>query len=218
MAIVHDTIIMQGSTFSELITFLTENWDWAGGVTTTDEITSFRIDEAGNIGFNIVNQTGYQPGIQIYFKGGIYHNVSQVYFRFKIEITDTALIISYTASNYQYSASATNCEKIIICSGHNPIDDTDEQVLIYLGSKSSGNACAMYASDVISPVDLNAQNSNANVNAKTTNLIPFYNNASEYVTTDVFQSLCENTSSWYFGDVTINDEDYRMSGSVFAAD
>ena len=65
---------------------------------------------------------------------------------------------------------------------------------------------------------MSEQNGNANVNAKTTNLIPLYNTKSAFITTDVYKSLCEDIGAWYFGNVMVNGKAYRMSGSVFALD
>ena len=114
--------------------------------------------------------------------------------------------------------SRIESDKIIICNGHNTNTGEDEQIMIYLGSKSSSNVSSMYASDVSAPANMSEQNSNANTNAKTTNLIPFYNTASEFITTDVYKSVCEDIGTWYFGNVIVNDKAYRMSGSVFARD
>ena len=76
----------------------------------------------------------------------------------------------------------------------------------------------MFAPDVVTPSDISAQNANTNVNARTTNLIPIWSTRSGFVTTDMFYSLCENISSWYFGYIVLNGEPYRMSGQIFVAD
>ena len=202
-----------------LVPYLRDNFTWAGGTQTSDSTTHFYINEAKTIGFRIIVNSGTTPSkIAVFFKGSYYHEV-EIYFAasFEVEITDTALIFSFVGGE-GVTISAANCHKIIVCDGYNTNTEDNEQILIYLKSLSSSNVSAMYASDVTTPADMAEQNGNANVNAKTTNLIPFYNTKSAFITTDVYKSVCEDIGAWYFGNVIVNDKAYRMSGSVFARD
>ena len=216
MAIVWQRTLSRAEMGSILIPYLENNWTWAGGKVTSGSNTYFHIDTAKTIGIRYNQGSGYDNSrIYVNFKGADYHNTSLPDgTTFIVEITDTAMIISYVSG----SISATNCEKIIICNGVNANTGDEEQMLIYLSSKASSNVSAIYASDVTTPADIAEQDGNANVNAKTTNLIPFYNPASAFITTDVFKSLCEDIGAWYFGNVMVNNKVYRMSGSVFARD
>ena len=224
MAAVQTYTLSREQMWGTLLPYLENNWTWGGGVSRSgsgsyNDTAYFYIDEAKTIGlYYLQGQTGMSASkIGVYFKGTTYHVADLASnSTFEIEITDTALIISFISGSN--SISATNCEKIIVCGGYNTNTETDEQIMLYLGSKSSSNVSAMYASDVTTPADISEQNSNANTNAKTTNLIPFYSTASEFITTDVFKSLCEDIGSWYFGNVMVNNKAYRMSGSVFALD
>jgi hypothetical protein len=221
MAVVWEKTAGAALTLSEVVPYLSSHWTWAGGVvddTTTYQSKIFYIDAAKTIGLYLYIRTGTNDvNVGVRFKGTNYHltQFDNATLTYKVEITDTALILSYVNSA---SISASDCEKIIICSGYNAEIDTNEQILIYLGSKSSSNVSSLYASDVTIPANISEQNANANVNAKTTNLIPFYSTASEFITTDVLKSLCEDIGAWYFGNVMVNNKAYRMSGSVFALD
>ena len=217
------TVWMRTLTLAEmgtiLVPYLRDNFTWAGGTETSGQCTYFYINEAKTIGIRYFQGTNGIEGskIAVIFNGSYYHE-TELYPNgtFEVEITATALILSYISNSN--SISATNCEKIIICNAHNNKSGADEQIMIYLASKSSSNVSAMYASDVAVPANMSEQNSNANTNAKTTNLIPFYSTASEFITTDIFKSLCEDIGAWYFGNVMVNNKAYRMSGSVFALD
>lgn len=220
MATVWDKTTDASGTLSEVVPYLTEHWTWNGGVVNGDyDSKIFYIDSAKTIGLYLFIRSGTGVvNVGIKFKGTDYHLTQFSGYStltFKIEITGTTLIFSYINAA---SISATNCEKIIICNGYNTNTNTEEQMLIYLGSKSSSNVSSLYASDVTTPADISEQNANANVDAKTTNLIPFYSTASEFITTDVLKSLCEDIGAWYFGNVMVNGKAYRMSGSVFALD
>lgn len=219
MATVWEKTANSNQTLSDVVPYLTSNWTWAGGVVNGDyDSKIFYIDAAKTIGLYLFIRTGTtQVNVGVRFKGSDYHltQFDHATITYKVEITDTALILSFINAS---SISAANCEKIIICNGHDTNTNSEEQILIYLGSKSSSNVSAIYASDVTTPADISEQNSNANVNAKTTDLIPFYSTASTFITTDVFKSLCEDIGAWYFGNVMVNNKAYRMSGSVFALD
>lgn len=223
MAIVQEMNLTNGQIWGTVLPFLENNWTWPGGVvrSSDDGRRTFYIDEAKTIGIQFIKGSQYFSWFMgVIFKGTEYHNIEFSYNTtnktFMIEITDTALIIS--AVDNSTSINAANCQKIMVCNGHNTNTGTDEQIMIYLGSKSSSNVSAIYASDVSAPVDISEQNGNANVNARTTNLIPIYNTNSAFITTDVYKSLCEDIGAWYFGNVMVNGKAYRMSGSVFALD
>lgn len=223
MAIVQEMNLTNAQIWSTLLPYLEDNWTWPGGVvrSSDDGRRTFYIDEAKTIGIQFIKGSQYFSYFMgVIFKGTEYHNIEFSYNTtnktFMIEITDTALIIS--AVDNSTSINAANCQKIIVCNGYNTNTAGTEQIIIYLGSKSSSNVSAIYASDVTTPVDISEQNGNANVNAKTTNLIPFYNTNSVFITTDVYKSLCEDIGAWYFGNVMVNNKAYRMSGSVFAVD
>ena len=199
-------------------------WDWAGIETKeTGEVGYILwIDNAKTTGLVVQYTTG-AIGLQIAIikNTTIYHtteNDRYMTLNMKIEKTSGALILSVKAQDDLLSVSATDCDKFIICNGLNAATKTTEPVIIYLGSKASSNQIMLLASDVDSPVNLSAQNADANTSSKTTNLIPFYSPSSACITTDVYVSLCEDIASWYFGNVVINGYTYRMSGSVFARD
>lgn len=219
MATVWQQNLSGGGIIDTLAPYLENNFTWAGGVeTNAGGHKTFYIDTAKTIGIymqNYISSTnGYKLGIR--FKGNNYQLMDFNTGTVEVEITNTALILSYIPDSN--SISATNCYKIIVCDGYNTNTEDNEQILIYLKSLSSSNVSAMYASDVTTPADMVEQNANANVNAKTTNLIPFYNTKSAFITTDVYKSVCEDIAAWYFGNVIVNDKAYRMSGSVFARD
>lgn len=207
-----------------LFPYLRDNWTWAGGTETTSgdfgsKTYNLYLDEDKTKAITIrYGGPGYRSHIGIIFKGNSYHlaDLETGTSTFEVEITDTALIISCIPNSS--SINAANCDKYIICNGYSTNADSEEQIMIYLGSKSSSNVSSIYASDVTTPADMSEQNANDNVNAKTTNLIPFYNTVSSFITTDVYKSLCEDIGAWYFGNVIVNNKAYRMSGSVFALD
>lgn len=206
---------------ASLANYLTTLWDWTG----VESVNSYKvlwIDSEKTIGICVYIASQYFLSI------GLYKNSSPVHIcrhadsntlNLKIEkVGNTVLIISVYSSSNSQEVTATNCEKYIICPARSAITGEEENIAIYLDSKASSNVSTMLASDVFNYTDISAQNSNANTNAKTTNLIPFYNPASAFITTTVYQSLCEDLSSWYFGNVIVNNNPYRMSGSVFVLD
>ncbi|MBR0512492.1 MAG: hypothetical protein IJJ81_07980 [Ruminococcus sp.] len=219
MAKVYEQTMSREQMETMLVPYLENNWTWGGGKVVSSSQTYFYTDEAKTLGlYYEQGATGQRASkIGICFKGNNYHVFELASnTTFEIEITDTAMIISFKSGSN--SISASDCDKIIICNGHNTNTGEDEQIMIYLGSKSSSNVSSMYASDVATPADVSEQNGNANVNARTTNLIPIYNTNSAFITTDVYKSLCEDIGAWYFGNVMVNGKAYRMSGSVFALD
>lgn len=196
-------------------------WDWAAIDTITDGYILW-LNSSKTYGLSVV-YTSSGIGLQVSLIKGdtLYHttyNDRYMALNMKIEKTTGALILSVKAQDNLSSVSAIDCDKFIICNGLNSATKAVEPVIIYLGSKSSSNQIMLLAGDVESPVNLTAQNANANTSSKTTNLIPFYSPSSACITTDVFVSLCEDISSWYFGNIVINGYRYRMSGSVFARD
>lgn len=198
-------------------------WDWAEIETQTDQNQYILwVDAAKTYGLVLAYRAGAVGlGIGIIKGTTIYHLTSNdryMQLNMKIEKTTGALILSVKAQNNLSSVSATDCDKFIICNALNTATKASEPVIIYLGSKASSNQQMLLAGDVASPVDLTAQNANANTSSKTTNLIPFYSPSSACITTDVFVSLCEDIVAWSFGNVSINGIKYRMSGSVFARD
>lgn len=167
--------------------------------------------------------TSNTPKISVCFGGTRYHEmVGDRYpvINCKFEKTTNALIMSIKMGEDLVldSVSATDCDKIIFTKALNSLTQEEDYVMIWMGSHSSGNSCMMFAPDVVTPSDISAQNANTNVNARTTNLIPIWSTRSGFVTTDMFYSLCENISSWYFGYIVLNGEPYRMSGQIFVAD
>lgn len=219
MATVQDYTITSVADASNVISYLESNWTWNGGKTESGFETTLWVDTAKTIGLYFYVRSGVsQLKIGVKFKGTEYHLSDLQYpdaVSFKIEITSTALCFSFIDAS---SLTAENCTKIIVCDAHNSTNDTDEQVIIYLGSKASSNVSAIYASDVVTPYDLPAQNSNTGVSAKVSYMVPFYNKASAFVTTDVLQALTVDVVSWYFGNISLNNKPYRMSGSVVMFD
>lgn len=208
--------------YAQIVADITNAWDWTN-VTTYRDGTMFSIDAEHKIGLTVYKTNDYSS-LGIRFNTTNYHLAGTDSYSTLLvkteKVGDNALIISVWRNSQGGTVSPELCDKYIICKAVNHDTDAEEAVVIYLGSNSTsgGNKCMMLASDVFQPVDMAVQNSNANVNAKSTNLIPFYSPASSFITTEVYQSLCENVSSWYFGDVMINNRAYRMSGSVFALD
>lgn len=234
MAIVYDKIYNNTSydmsDVEPIIDDLTPLWNWSG-IDTGDSITYAEyskilwVDSSKTYGIGVSTTTGSISGerglrICIIKNGAPYHQNFNDYYSLnvKIEKTSSALILSVKAQDNLNSVSATDCDKYIICNATNTVTNTVEPIVIYLSSKASSNVCAMIASDVVSLVDITAQNANENTSAKTTNLIPFYNPSSAFITTDIFVSLCENINTWGFSNVIINKYTFRMSGSVFARD
>ncbi len=219
MAKVKEMLLSAYSFYDGLVPYLKDNWAWAA--TTNDGF--FYIDAAKTIGFQITAGGQYSdPAIRIQFHGN-----EQRYIGFdrttwtedkaiKIEITNTALIISCTDKST--FVNAANCRKIIVCNGHNSNTDENKQIMIYLDSRSSSNVSAIYASDVSAIADNSEQNGNANINSKYTALINLYNTKSNFITTDVYKSMFMELSAWSFGDVMLNGHHYRMSGQIFTLD
>lgn len=82
---------------------------------------------------------------------------------FKIEITNTALILSFISGSN--SISASNCHKLIIHNAINSKTNITEQVISYVGNLSTDNVSTICTSDIITPVDMSEQNGGANVNS-----------------------------------------------------
>lgn len=138
-------------------------------------------------------------------------------------INNRVLIISAWrfASDSTEELSASSCDKYIICKAINANTREEDDVLIYCGNRTGGNAYYLLTSEwgtALSAAEMTAPRQSKSLNAKTSFLIPFYSNASEYFTPDVFQALTENLEAWDWGDVTINGKKYRMSGSIFVLD
>lgn len=216
MALVYDRSF-GSSELNEFREFIENIWDWAA-VETVGNDKIYWVDSEKTFGLG-TRLTYGNPNLEVVKGSSFYHlTEGDNTYNLKVEKTSTTLIISTYGSGSVSSVPANNCNKYMVCAATNTSTGTNEPIVIFLGSKSSSNQVMMLASDVTTPVDMAAQNANANTNAKTTNLIPFYNTASACITTNVYQSLCENISSWYFGDVIIKGRAYRMSGSVFALD
>lgn len=202
-----------------LIPYLRDNFTWAGGTETSGQYTYFYINEAKTIGIRYFQGTSGIQGskITIIFKGSYYHE-TELYPNgtFEVEITATALIFSYISNSN--SISASNCEKIIVHNAINPKTNTIQQVISYIGNKSSSNVFAMYASDVLTPVDMSKQNGGANVSSAQNVFIPLCNKATDFIATDVYECLCTSLSGWSFGDSIVDGRHYRMSGSIYALD
>lgn len=220
------------SDMQNVISFLRNNWTWAAeedspkpsNPSYTYNGKIFYLDAEKTKGVNIFVRNGTNDvNINPYFKGNHYHyapndqTVSSAHpFSMKIEITSDALIISWKYESA--TLTAANCEKMIVHNAINPNTNATEQVLSYIGSKSSNNVSAMYASDIPTPGDISEQNSNTNVNGKYTALINLYTPKSSFVATNVYKSMFMELSAWSFGDVMLNGHRYRMSGSIFALD
>lgn len=220
------------SDMQNIISFLRNNWTWAAeedapnpdNPSYTYNGKIFYLDAAKTKGVNIHVRNGTNSvNINPYFKGNHYHyatnnpNVTSTYpFSMKIEITSDTLIISWKYESA--TVPVANCEKMVVHNAVNPNTNATEQVLTYIGNKSSSNVSAMYASDVITPADNSEQNGNANVNGKYTALINLYNTKSNFVATNVYKSMFMELSAWSFGDVMLNGHRYRMSGPIFALD
>lgn len=219
MATVYDKINASATdTLNEVVPYLTSNWTWTAVESDNDyDGKIFYIDSAKTIGLHIWIRTGVgRVSIGIRFKGTDYHMTAQDYpYSYKIEITNTALIFSYVVGT---TISTTNCEKIIVHSAINPKTNTTQQVISYVGNKSSGNVSTMYASDVSTPMDMPEQNGGANVSATQSVFVPLCNKASDFIATNVYKCLCTSLSSWSFNNAMIDSHKYRMSGSVYALD
>lgn len=219
MAMVFDKINASANdTLDIIVPYLTSNWTWVAVESDNDyDGKIFYIDSAKTIGLHIWIRTGVgRISVGIRFKGTDYHMTTQDYpYSYKIEITNTALIFSYVVGE---TISATNCEKIIVHNAINPKTNTTQQVISYIGNKSSSNVSAMYTSDVSTPVDMPEQNGGANVSAAQSVFVPLCNKASDFIATNVYKCLCTSLSSWSFNNAMIDGHKYRMSGSVYALD
>jgi hypothetical protein len=224
MATVQTYTVSREQMWSTLIPYLENNWTWKGGVTKTGNgsigsTAYFYLDEDKTIGlYYLQGQTGMSASnISIRFNGTDYHSVELASnSTFEIEITNTALILSFISGSN--SISASNCHKIIVHNAINPKTNTTEQVISYVGNLSSGNVSAMCASDVITPVDMTEQNGGANVSSAQSVFVQLCNKASDFIATDVCKCLCTSLSGWSFGDAMIDGHRYRMSGSIYALD
>lgn len=213
------------SLYSDIVSDVTDLWDWAD-ISTVTGGTMFKLDTENNFGLIVYNGNNNYTSIAVRFGSNNYHIAGPSSTAAKLllkaeRVGEDALIISaWRVSDTSNTIAANLCDKYIICRGVNTITEEEEMVLVYLGSNSTSgtNKCMLLAGDVMQTTDIAAQNANANVNAKNTNIIPFFSPASVYITKDVYQSLCSNVSSWYFSDVILNDKPYRMSGSVFVLD
>lgn len=215
------------SSYSTIVADLRSIWDWTGDIEVTNGV-KLTVDPDRNIGIYVYNGNTNYTTIGVIHGFNYYHLAggdtgSNAKLQLKAEkVGNDTLILSLwkVGASSSSNIEADLCDKIIICRAVNVITEDEETIVIYLGSSSTsaGNKCMMLASDVVQPVDISAQNVNQNANAKITNIVPFFSTASAFVTKDVYQSVCENVSSWYFGDVIINGRPYRMSGSVFALD
>lgn len=211
--------------YETIVADVTDLWNW----TDIEELTNgtvFWIDENKTFGIYVYNGNANYTSIGIMFGSNGYHYAgsgtsNKLIFKAEKIGTKALIISAWRVSNSDSPVVSANlCDKYIICDAVSTATNEEEKVLVYLGSSSTSgaNKCMMLASDVTLPADITVQNANANVNAINTNMIPFYSTASAFITTDTYQSLCENVSSWYFGNVIVNDDAYRMSGSVFVLD
>lgn len=220
------------SDMQNVISFLRNNWTWAAeedspkpsNPSYTYNGKIFYLDAEKTKGVNIFVRNGTNDvNINPYFKGNHYHyapndqTVSSAHpFSMKIEITSDALIISWKYESA--TLTAANCEKMIVHNAINPNTNATEQVLSYIGSKSSNNVSAMYASDIPTPGDISEQNGGANVSSAQSVFVQLCNKASDFIATDVCKCLCTSLSGWSFGDAMIDGHRYRMSGSIYALD
>lgn len=219
MAIVWDKINTNASdTLNVVVPYLTSNWTWAA-VENDNQYNGkiFYINAAKTIGLHLYIRTGTNDiKVGVRFNGTDYHMSTEgTPYSFKVEITDTALIFSYVNAS---TISATTCEKIIVHNAINPKTNVTEQVISYIGNKSSSNVSAMYASGVLTPADMTKQSGGANTNSAQSVFIPLCNKASDFIATDVYECLCTSLSGWSFGDAMIDGHKYRMSGSIYALD
>lgn len=223
MAIVQTYTLSREQMWETLIPYLENNWAWNDivkyGTGDTGSTAYFYIDEAKTLGLYYqqgrTGQTASKIGIR--FKDTTYHVVELASnTTFKIEITNTALILSFISGSN--SISASNCHKLIIHNAINPKTNTTEQVISYVGNLSTGNVSTICASDIITPVDMSEQNGGANVNSVQSVFVQLCNKASDFIATDVYKCLCSSLSGWSFGDSIINGHHYRMSGSIYALD
>lgn len=141
--------------------------------------------------------------------------------KIKIENIDNRVLI---ISAWRFSSSSTDelsagsCDKYIVCKGLNANTGDETDVLIYCGNRSGGNSYYLLTPEwgtALSAAEMTAPKQSKSLNSKAAFLIPFYSNASEYYTPEVFQALTENLAAWDWGNVTIGEQKYRMSGSIF---
>lgn len=223
MATVQTYTVSREQMWSTLIPYLENNWTWTdvvkSGTGSLGSTAYFYLDEDKTIGlYYLQGQTGMSNSeLGVRFKGSNYHVVGLASnSTFEIEITNTALILSFISGSN--SISASNCHKMIIHNAINPKTNTTEQVISYVGNLSSGNISAMYASDVITPVNIPEQNGGANVNSAQSVFVQLCNKASDFIATDVYKCLCTSLSGWSFSNAMIDSHKYRMSGSIYAFD
>jgi hypothetical protein len=218
--------------YDSMVTDVTNMWDW-DHLTTFTTGTKFCVTSRGTQGLAIYKgnsgQTWAAP-CQMYnnaymnFAGPDVSTTSNyVKVRVRYErVQDKALIISawrYTASSTA-DLLATLCDKYIITETVNSITSEKEMAIIYISSRSTqtSNKIRLLTSEIdtaLSVGEMTMPRVNANKNAKSTILIPLYMPATACVTTNVFQSVCQDRPAWDFGYVTIKDRHYLMSGSIF---
>lgn len=223
MATVQIYTLSREQMWGTLLPYLENNWTWddvvKSGTGSSHDTAYFYLDEDKTIGlYYLQGRTGTTASkIGVYFKGTTYHIVELASnSTFEIEITNTALILSFISGSN--SISASNCHKIIVHNAINPKTNTTEQVISYVGNLSTGNVSAIYASDVITPVDMTEQNGGANVNSAQSVFVQLCNKASDFIATDVYKCLCTSLSGWSFSNAMIDGHKYRMSGSIYALD
>ncbi len=223
MATVQTYTLSREQMWGTLIPYLENNWTWndieKSGTGSLGSTAYFYLDEGKTIGlYYDQGATGQRASkIGIHFKGTKYHIVELASnTTFEIEITNTALILSFISGSN--SISASNCHKIIIHNAINPKTNITEQVISYIGNLSTGNVSTICASDVITPVDMSEQNGGANVNSTQSVFVQLCNKATDFIATDVYKCLCSSLSGWSFGDSIIDGHRYRMSGSIYALD
>ena len=211
---------------------ITNVWNWKSVIDMSSGTKFLVCDGTNKVAFGIYKNT--YSGSTYTAPCCWYNNASMQYagpsssgnkkLKMKFEnINNRVLVISAwrfsTSSTDELSAGS--CDKYIICKGVNAVTNTEDDVLIYCGNRTGNNAYYLLTSEwgtALSAAEMRAPTQSKSLSAKAAFLIPFYSNASEFYTPEVLQALTENLTAWDWGNVTINGQKYRMSGSIFVKD
>ena len=201
----------------QVISFLTNNWNWAAIEDADYQGKRFYINSAKTVGLEFYARTGTNDyGFRIYYNSSA-HNQELISNNIaaKIEVVSNKALIISCKSGTTFSG---NVRKYIVCNGLNSQTNNIEQIIIYALAETDNFMNTIYASDNRAASLEYDRTQSAMCNAKFTELINFYCKDTKFVATNVYKALLIDLSAWSYGDVMINGHLYRMSGPVFVLD